>query len=194
MEPITSWSPERVSDWLKGLGPPLQQYPFGEWQLSGLDLLQVSFRELEQLGVHKIGHQELILEAVEKLCSLMYGMGGENLRSHTEGLRNVAHSLQMGLQSRWRVNTYDGQSATKLPGEVLQSVLSLITTAKGLFSLLNRYLFSQLSGYTASRDIITHCRELGTTVHKDITVYEKEKDIISICRRLVAICDEIPEQ
>ncbi|XP_061103200.1 connector enhancer of kinase suppressor of ras 1 isoform X2 [Conger conger] len=191
MESITSWSPERVSDWLKGLGSPLQQYPFSDWQLCGLDLLQLSYQELEQLGVQKIGHQELILEAVEKLCSLMYGTGSENLRGHTEGLRGVAHSMQMGLQSRWRVNTYDGRSATKLPAEVLQSVLNLITAAKGLFSLLNRYLFSQLSGFTASRDIITHCRELGTTVHKDITVYEKEKDIISICRRLVAICDEI---
>ncbi|KAG5856088.1 hypothetical protein ANANG_G00004270 [Anguilla anguilla] len=191
---------------------PLHQYPFSEWQLSGLDLVQLCYPELEQLGVQKIGHQELILEAVEKLCSMMYGMGNENLRSHTVGLRNVAHSMQMGLQSRWRVNTYDGQSATKLPSEVLQSVLDLITAAKGLFSLLNRYLFSQLSGYTASKDIITHCRELGTTVQKvsvptplsstdfgcpdttpgkDITVYEKEKDIISICRRLVAICDEI---
>ncbi|KAI1895081.1 hypothetical protein AGOR_G00102600 [Albula goreensis] len=191
MEPITAWSPERVSEWLKGLEAPVQQYPFGEWQLSGMDLLQLSYCDLEQLGVRKIGHQELILEAVEKLCSLTYSMSGENLRSLTERLRNVAHSLQMGLQSRWRVNTYDGQSATKLPSGVLRSVLELITTAKGLFSLLNRYLFDQLSGHTASRDIITHCRELGTTVQKDITVYEKEKDIISICRRLVAICDEI---
>ena len=49
-----------------GLGPPLQQYPFSEWQLCGLDLLQLSYRELEQLGVQKIGHQELILEAVEE--------------------------------------------------------------------------------------------------------------------------------
>ncbi|KAJ8289478.1 hypothetical protein GJAV_G00001750 [Gymnothorax javanicus] len=191
MESITSWSPEKVSDWLKGLGPPLQHYPFSDWQISGLDLLQLSYQELEELGVHKIGHQELILEAVEKLCSLMYGMGRENLRGHTEGLRGLAHSLQMGLQSRWRVNTYDGQSATKLPCEVLQSVLNLITAAKGLFSLLNRYLFSQFSGCSASRDVIFHCRELGAIAHKDITVYEKEKDIISICRRLVAICDEI---
>ncbi|KAG7245946.1 hypothetical protein CRUP_015964, partial [Coryphaenoides rupestris] len=26
--------------------------------------------DLQRLGVHKIGHQELILEAVEKLCLL----------------------------------------------------------------------------------------------------------------------------
>ncbi|XP_042186120.1 connector enhancer of kinase suppressor of ras 2 isoform X3 [Oncorhynchus tshawytscha] len=191
MQPITSWSKERVSDWLKGLDAPLQQYPFKEWRVTGLDLLQLSSQDLEQLGVHKISHQELILEAVEKLCSLTYGMGGETLRSLTENLCVVAHSLIMGIQIRWRVNTYDGQSATKLPASVLQVVLELITSAKGLFSLLNRYQFTQLSGYTSSRNIITYCKDLGTAVHKDSTVYEKEKDIISICRQLVAVCDEI---
>ena len=54
-----------------GLDVPLQQYPFTEWQVTGLELLQLSSQDLERLGVHKIGHQELILEAVEKLCSLV---------------------------------------------------------------------------------------------------------------------------
>uniref|UniRef100_A0AAZ3R7I3 Connector enhancer of kinase suppressor of Ras 1 n=1 Tax=Oncorhynchus tshawytscha TaxID=74940 RepID=A0AAZ3R7I3_ONCTS len=174
-----------------GLDVPLQQYPFTEWQVTGLELLQLSSQDLERLGVHKIGHQELILEAVEKLCSLTYGMGGESLRCLTEKLRIVVHSLTMGIQVRWRVNPYDGQTATRLPASVLQVVLELITSAKGLFSLLNRYQFTQLSAYTTSRNIITHCKELGTTVHKDSTVYEKEKDIISICRQLEAVCDEI---
>jgi len=56
---------------LLGLDAPLQQYLFSEWQLSGSDLLQLSSSTLEKLGVHKIGHQELILEAVEKLCALV---------------------------------------------------------------------------------------------------------------------------
>uniref|UniRef100_A0A3P8YHJ3 Connector enhancer of kinase suppressor of Ras 1 n=1 Tax=Esox lucius TaxID=8010 RepID=A0A3P8YHJ3_ESOLU len=177
MEPITSWSKEKVRDWLKGLEAPLQQYPFKEWQVTGLELLQLSAQDLERLGVHKIGHQELIFEAVEKLCTLTYGMGGENLRCLTEKLRLVAQSMTMGIQIRWRVNTYDGRSATKLPASILEVVLELITSAKGLFSLLNRYQFAKLSGVTASKNIITYCKDLGATVHK--------------CRQLVAVCDEI---
>ncbi|XP_034715201.1 connector enhancer of kinase suppressor of ras 1 isoform X3 [Etheostoma cragini] len=191
MEPITSWSEERVGEWLKGLDAPLHQYPVSEWHLSGLDLLQLTCQDLEKLGVNKIGHQELILEAVEKLCSLTYGIGGENLRSLTEKLRAVANTLQMGIQGRWRLKNYDGQSVSKLPAGVLQTVVELIVSAKGLFSLLNRYQFSQLSGYTASNNIFTYCRELGDIVHKDTTVYEKEKDIISVCRQLVSVCDDI---
>ncbi|XP_026195773.1 connector enhancer of kinase suppressor of ras 1 isoform X2 [Anabas testudineus] len=191
MEPITSWSEGRVSEWLQGLDAPLHQYPVSEWHLSGLDLLQLTSQDLEKLGVQKIGHQELILEAVEKLCSLTYGIGGESLRGLTEKLRAVAHTLQMGIQSRWRLNSYDGRSTTKLPVGVLQVVVELITSAKGLFSLLNRYQFHQLSGYTSSKHIFNYCRDLGEIVHKDTNVHEKEKDIISICRQLVEVCDEI---
>ncbi|KAM6917168.1 connector enhancer of kinase suppressor of ras 1 isoform 2-T2 [Lycodopsis pacificus] len=191
MEPIASWSEERVGEWLQGLDAPLHQYPISGWHLSGLDLLQLTSEDLEKLGVPKIGHQELILDAVEKLCSLTYGIGGESLRGLTEKLRAVAHTLQMGIQGRWRLNTYDGRSTTKLPAAILQIVVELLTSAKGLFSLLNRYQFSQLSGYTNSKNIFNYCRELGDIVHKDTTVYEKEKDTISVCRQLVSVCDEI---
>ena len=80
------------------------------------------------------------------VCALQtYGIGGENLRGLTEKLRAVAHTLQMGIQGRWRLNSYDGRSATKLPVGILQIVVELITSAKGLFSLLNRFVKRQLS-------------------------------------------------
>ncbi|XP_048831674.1 connector enhancer of kinase suppressor of ras 1 isoform X2 [Brienomyrus brachyistius] len=191
MEPVTAWSPDRVCEWLKGLEASLQQYPFQEWQLSGQELLTLSYRELEQLGVKKIGHQELILDAVEKLCSLTYSMPEESLRSLTEKLRTVAHSLQMGIQGRWKVKSYSGHSATKLPTAILQALLDVILAAKGLFSLLNRYHFAELRSRVDSRNIMSRCQELGSMVQKEVTVYEREKDIISVCRHLVDICDNI---
>uniref|UniRef100_A0A3Q3DFI3 Connector enhancer of kinase suppressor of Ras 1 n=1 Tax=Hippocampus comes TaxID=109280 RepID=A0A3Q3DFI3_HIPCM len=169
MEPITAWSEETVCQWLQGLDAPLHRYALSEWHLSGLDLLQLTSEDLERLGVSKIGHQELILEAVEKLCSLSFDDSGENLQVLTEKLRFVAHNLQMGIQSRWRHNSYDGQSATKLSTSVLHAVLELIASAKGLFSFLNRSVKRK----------------------KRTSVYEKEKDIISVCRQLVVVCDEI---
>uniref|UniRef100_A0A3Q0RAW9 Connector enhancer of kinase suppressor of Ras 1 n=1 Tax=Amphilophus citrinellus TaxID=61819 RepID=A0A3Q0RAW9_AMPCI len=171
-----------------GLDAPLHQYPVAEWHLAGVDLLQLTSQDLEQLGVHKIGHQEIILEAVEKLCFLTYGIGGENLRGLTEKLRAVAHSLQMGIQSRWRLNNYDGRSTFKLTPGVLHLVVELITSAKGLFSLLNRYQFSQLATYTTTKNIFSYCKELGDIVHKVGPFF------LNICiksRQLVGVCDEI---
>lgn len=60
-----------VCPFVSGLDAPLHQYPISEWHLSGLDLFKLTSIDLENLGVHKIGHQELILEAVERLCSLV---------------------------------------------------------------------------------------------------------------------------
>ncbi|XP_077476641.1 connector enhancer of kinase suppressor of ras 1 [Stigmatopora argus] len=192
MEPITAWSEETVRRWLQGLDAPLHRYALSEWHLTGVDLLQLTSEDLEKLGVSKIGHQELLLDAVEKLCSLSYGDSGENLQGLTEKLRNVAHNLQMGIQSHWRHNSYDGQSATKLSTSVLQVVVELISSAKALFTVLNRYQLSQLNRHTTGKKILNQCKELGGIVQKKHTcVYEKEKDIISVCRQLVGVCDEI---
>lgn len=80
------------------------------------------------------------------VCALQtYCIGGDNLRSLAERLRAVAHTLQMGIQGRWRLNSYDGRSTTKLHAGILQVVVELITSAKGLFSLLNRFVKRQLS-------------------------------------------------
>ncbi|KAL7861630.1 hypothetical protein SRHO_G00130710 [Serrasalmus rhombeus] len=191
MDSVSSWSCARVSTWLRGVDSSLQQYAFEKWKLCGTDLLQLTSQQLDKLGVQKIGHQELILEAVEKLCSLTYSVCGETLRSATEKLHAVAHSLQMNIQSRWRINTYDGQSTTQLPTAVLQAVVEIITAAKALFYMLQRYQCTQFTGHSSSKNINTLCMDLGSTVHKDVTVFEKEKDIISISRQLVGICDEI---
>uniref|UniRef100_A0A8C0GXS3 SAM domain-containing protein n=1 Tax=Chelonoidis abingdonii TaxID=106734 RepID=A0A8C0GXS3_CHEAB len=71
MEPIGAWSPGQVVQWLRGLDKALQQYPFETWSLTGNDLLQLSYQHLEELGLRRVGHQELILEAVEQLCALV---------------------------------------------------------------------------------------------------------------------------
>ncbi|KAJ8348232.1 hypothetical protein SKAU_G00268210 [Synaphobranchus kaupii] len=50
----------------------LQQYikNFEREKINGEQLLHITHQELEELGVTRIGHQELILEAVDLLCAL----------------------------------------------------------------------------------------------------------------------------
>ncbi|KAG9336116.1 hypothetical protein JZ751_002463 [Albula glossodonta] len=83
MEPITKWSPKQVVDWMKGLDDSLQQYVqnFEREKIDGEQLLKISHQDLEELGVAKIGHQELVLEAVDLLCALWPGKKPRYLRS-----------------------------------------------------------------------------------------------------------------
>lgn len=56
-----------------GLDDSLQQYIpcFQQQQVNGEKLLKVSHQELLGLGVSRVGHQELVLEAVDLLCALV---------------------------------------------------------------------------------------------------------------------------
>lgn len=57
----------------KGLDDCLLQYikNFEQEKVGGEQLLRITHQELEDLGVSRIGHQELILEAVDLLCALV---------------------------------------------------------------------------------------------------------------------------
>lgn len=58
---------------LVGLDDCLQQYvhKFEREKINGEQLLQISHQDLEDLGITRIGHQELVLEAVDLLCALV---------------------------------------------------------------------------------------------------------------------------
>uniref|UniRef100_A0A8B9TC57 Connector enhancer of kinase suppressor of Ras 1 n=1 Tax=Anas platyrhynchos TaxID=8839 RepID=A0A8B9TC57_ANAPL len=92
MEPVGAWGPAQVAAWLRGLDAAVQGYPFEAWGLAGTELLGLSVGGLEALGVRRVGHQELLLDAVEQLRALV--SPGTSLRTLTEGLRDLALRTQ----------------------------------------------------------------------------------------------------
>lgn len=56
-----------------GLDDSLQQYipTFQQQQVDGEKLLRMSHQEMLSLGMTRVGHQELVLEAVDLLCALV---------------------------------------------------------------------------------------------------------------------------
>uniref|UniRef100_A0A8C5UG73 CRIC domain-containing protein n=1 Tax=Malurus cyaneus samueli TaxID=2593467 RepID=A0A8C5UG73_9PASS len=127
-------------------------YPFEAWGLSGPDLLGMDVGVLEALGVWPLGHQELLLEAVEQLR-----LASTSLRTLTERLQELAQGIQSLVQG--------GLSAGDAPQPpsltLLARVIDLVGAAKELFSWLNRYLFSTLNDFSASRDIVLLCAQLA---------------------------------
>lgn len=73
-----------------GLDDSLQQYisSFQRQQVDGDKLLKMSHQELLSLGVMRVGHQELILEAVDLLCALVsHHLPHSSLCSHINNHR-----------------------------------------------------------------------------------------------------------
>ncbi|XP_071425555.1 connector enhancer of kinase suppressor of ras 2-like [Pithys albifrons albifrons] len=194
MEPISKWTPKQVVDWMKGLDDCLQQYikNFERERISGEQLLHITHQELEELGVTRIGHQELILEAVDLLCALNYGLETENLRTLSHKLNASAKNLQNFITGRRRSGHYDGRASRRLPNDFLTSVVDLIGAAKNLLAWLDRSPFVSVTEYSLLKNnIVQLCLELTTIVQQDCTVYETENKILHVCKTLSGICDHI---
>nr|XP_028583358.1 connector enhancer of kinase suppressor of ras 2 isoform X13 [Podarcis muralis] len=194
MEPVSKWTPSQVVDWMKGLDDCLQQYikNFEREKIGGDQLLRITHQELEDLGVTRIGHQELILEAVDLLCALNYGLETENLKTLSHKLNASAKNLQNFITGRRRSGHYDGRTSRKLPNDFLTSVVDLIGAAKSLLAWLDRSPFAAVTDYSVTRNnVIQLCLELTTIVQQDCTVYETENKILHVCKTLSSVCDHI---
>ncbi|XP_058470786.1 connector enhancer of kinase suppressor of ras 3-like isoform X1 [Solea solea] len=193
MEPITKWTPTLVVEWMKGLDDSLQQYVsnFEREKISGEQLLKITHQDLEELGVARIGHQELVLEAVDLLCALNYGVETDNLKNLVVRMRAATNTLHMATCDRRKSPAYDGSTSRKPPNDFLTSVVELIGAAKSLLAWLDRTPLTGISDFTATKNkIIQLCLELTTTVQQDCSVYEMEEKILEVSKILNSICDQ----
>ncbi|KAB5562295.1 hypothetical protein PHYPO_G00016250 [Pangasianodon hypophthalmus] len=193
MDPITKWTPKQVVEWMRGLDDSLQQYVanFEREKISGEQLLKISHQDLEELGVARIGHQELVLEAVDLLCALNYGVETDNLKNLVVRMRAASNNLHISTSERRKIPSYDGNTSHKPPNEFLTSVVELIGAAKSLLTWLDRTPLTGISDFTSTKNkIIQLCLELTTTVQQDCTVYDMEEKILGVSKVLNGICDQ----
>ncbi|KAM8882065.1 connector enhancer of kinase suppressor of ras 2 isoform 2-T2 [Synchiropus picturatus] len=194
MEPVSKWSSSQVVDWMKGLDDCLQQYVcvFERGGVCGERLLRISHAELEELGVSRIGHQELILEAVDLLCALNSGLETESVRTLAHKLGASAKNLQNFISGRRRSSQSESRTSRRLPNDLLTSVVDLITAAKSLLAWLDRSPFAAVADYSVTRNnVIQLCLELTTIVQQDCTVFETENKILHVCKTLSEVCEHI---
>ncbi|XP_024135875.1 connector enhancer of kinase suppressor of ras 2 isoform X1 [Oryzias melastigma] len=194
MEPVSKWSTSQVVDWMKGLDDCLQQYVsvFKRGGVCGERLLRISHAELEELGVSRIGHQELILEAVDLLCALNSGLETESVRTLAHKLGASAKNLQNFISGRRRSSQSESRTSRRLPNDLLTSVVDLITAAKSLLAWLDRSPFAAVADYSVTRNnVIQLCLELTTIVQQDCTVFETENKILHVCKTLSEVCEHI---
>lgn len=110
--------------------------------INGCRLLLLSYDDLNNLNVTKIGHQELILEAVELLKHLHYALGSETLQSLALRLGCKARSLYNQLK-------HDSVAKNPVPGDgqapwervttaTLSAVSDILASVKLLISWIDR--------------------------------------------------------
>ncbi|MGH0162872.1 UNVERIFIED_CONTAM: hypothetical protein FKN15_043487 [Acipenser sinensis] len=179
-------------DVLKGLDDSLQQYicSFEREKINGEQLLKISHQDLEELGVARIGHQELVLESVDLLCALNYGLETDTLKSLVVKMRASMDKLQNSIASRRKNPSYDGGTSRKPTNDFLTSVVELIGAAKALLAWLDRTPLTGISDFSSTKNkIIQLCLDLTTTVQQskilngicDQTMRTTSDPLMSLC-------------
>lgn len=192
-------------------------------QVNGCRLLLLTSDDLENLNVKKIGHQEIILEAVDLLKHLHYSFASETLQSQALRLgckaRSLCNQIKHDEQQNMIINTSsseiyskDGSSMQKTLDErvstaTLSSVSDILLTVKSFISWIDRYPFSSASqlnnedgsgsvhDYSSIRlTILRRSIELASTAQRDQFVDQPNMIIKESCSSLAELCDQIVQE
>ncbi|XP_077409462.1 connector enhancer of kinase suppressor of ras 3-like [Vanacampus margaritifer] len=193
MEAVSSWSSQQVLDWMRGLDDSLQQYlPAFRWQqVDGEKLLKLTHQELTTLGVVKVGHQELMLEAVDLLCALNNGVESDKLKTLVGKMRLAYRNLSGAVSQRRKNPAYPSHGAHRPSNDFLTAVVELIAAAKSLLAWMDRTPLTSASDFMSTKSTIVQlCLELTSTVQKDFTVYQMEEKSLEVSQALNSLCEK----
>ncbi|KAF8790659.1 Connector enhancer of kinase suppressor of like protein [Argiope bruennichi] len=167
---VAEWSPEHVAEWLRGLEYSLVPYVqfFLNNEIDGNHLLNLTADDLEELHIFKIGHQLLILEAVELLRELHYSLNTETLQSLAVKLGCKARSLYNDLKLNGPQDHLENMRQERISTNVLSAVSEILTSVKALISWLDRLPFLHDSlCMKLKKTVLKLSIELASTTQRD---------------------------
>lgn len=160
---IAEWTPDQVTDWIKGLDESMKGYlyEFSKQEIGGRALLNIRPYELENLGMLRIGHQEIVLEAVENLRNFHYHLKNDNLQFMALHVATAAKNLHRELAR-------NHAESTKIDTRILHDITRTIATLKPLVGSLERTPFRKQEMYREYCGNVLKCGlELATIAHRD---------------------------
>lgn len=195
-----NWTANHVAEWLRGLDDAILPYVhfFLNNNIDGKKLMLLTPFDLEKISIMKVGHQELILEAVDLLKSLRYGYETETLQHLALQLGCKARSLHNEIQAKSlendknRANVSQGPPSRRLSIKILSALADLSMTLKNVVSWLDRSPFESMYGLCLLRNTIVKLGiELVSSYQKDSRQADIEENISKSCMILTEVCDEL---
>ncbi|XP_011154406.1 uncharacterized protein LOC105192169 isoform X2 [Harpegnathos saltator] len=183
---VAEWKTDQVCEWLKGLDNSILPYvhSFMNHSVNGQQLLSLRPENLEHLGVLKLGHQEIILEAVEFLRNFHFELDRENLQLLALRLSCQAHSLHNELSRQT-----DSKPVTT---QTLSDVASVVMAVKPLVRWLDRPPFSgQLEYNDKKAELMKLSLEMATCAQRDRFAEKPIEEIRTTCGQLAKLADYI---
>ncbi|ELU11460.1 hypothetical protein CAPTEDRAFT_221602 [Capitella teleta] len=182
---VPGWQHDQVANWLRGLDDVILPYVhcFLNAEIGGSRLLCLTRYDLEKMNITKVGHQELILEAVELLSSLSHELESETMQSIALQVSCKATCLHNVLKAQLAV---EPDKHKRLPLNVLADISDCICSIKTMVSWLDRSPFDVADCYKKLRNaVVKHGLSITQAVHND----NARAAIMTSCRSLADLCD-----
>ncbi|XP_047735791.1 mucin-17 isoform X2 [Hyalella azteca] len=212
---VEEWSSDEVSNWMKGLEPFLSSYVNELWEagVTGKQLLQLEPDMLPRFGIHKIGHQELLLQAIAHLRNIHYQLDKETLQQLALRLSSRARSVYNELKPSHgssldnghngcdddyiNSDDQDNKKASQkkchlVSTAVVAGVADCLAALKTVVSWLNRAPFDNLLLYKQPLEELTDLGiRLATISQRDQFAENQATIIRDNCKELAQIADNI---
>ncbi|XP_076060502.1 connector enhancer of ksr isoform X2 [Oratosquilla oratoria] len=205
---VAEWSPDQVSEWLKGLDDAILPYIrfFINNGVDGKRLLQLSPDDLPSLCLTKIGHQEIVLQGVELVRNIHYQLHQENVQYLALRLSSKARSIYNELRISFPPITCGGSAGEedgeeeekavkkqeRVPTTTIAGVAEALSSVKGLVSWLNRSPFEGIAQYDELKArLVDLSVRLATISRRDIFAENQGSIIRECCRTLAELSDKI---
>ncbi|XP_059471329.1 connector enhancer of kinase suppressor of ras 2 [Neocloeon triangulifer] len=190
---VPEWTPHQVTEWLKGLDTVILSYShnFLNNNVGGQKLLDICASDLENLGINKVGHQEIILEAISLLRNFHYDLDRENMQLLAVRLSCSAHSLEQTIKADLKENPRGSQ---RVRTQIMADVTGVTATIKALVLWIDRQPFASNEKYQEIRAIILSLGlSIATCTQRDRFAENPVEEIMQKCAQLTKLANEIIE-
>jgi len=191
---VSKWKNSLVVEWLKGLDESIQRYvdTFKKHNVDGNHLINLNCDNIHQLGVHLVGHQEIILESVKLLKYLNNQLGNETLKERALKLdtRCTTFKQYMVSQKALLDDVTQGSLKQGASNELLKLAGEVLEDGKQVILWLERSPFSNRGEFRDIRSrLVKLCYELSTTMQQSVFACTIEEASLNICKEIKETCD-----
>ena len=159
-------------------------HSFLNHDVNGQQLLNIQSQDLERLGVIKLGHQEIILNAVEYLRNFHYELDKENLQLLALRLSSQAHSLHKELCRQ--------KNSESVSTQTLSDVASIMMVVKPLVRWMDYPPFNGHIEYHAKKvELMKISIEMATCAQRDRFAEKPVQEIRTTGSQLATLADYI---
>nr|XP_042125067.1 uncharacterized protein LOC102912650 isoform X2 [Peromyscus maniculatus bairdii] len=205
-DPIVTSSPTEVRMWVEDLDYNFLSYGeiFESAEINGERLLNITRKQLNELGIVRTDHQDILLKAVArihqkgKVEEKAMSREDQNIKKMPTRFGKEREQLDHAID-RVLATISERRLARSLHGtneqpthSVLTATLELVNTVNMILNILERPPFDCMSEFSSLKNhLIKHITLLKHFSEQADLSHENESDIIDVCKSVAKMCHYI---